>query len=142
MSWIASTIHVKAPHRGLYLITDYISECVPEISNFCIGSIHLFINHTSASLTINENADPTVLSDMEHHFNNIVPENAPYYEHTYEGSDDMPAHIKSTMVGCELTIPIIDGRMNLGHWQGIYLYEHRDIPRTRNITVTVNGKKI
>ena len=141
MSWIGSTIRVKAPHRGMYLITDYINECVPEISNFSIGSIHLFINHTSASLTINENADPTVRMDLESHFNIIIPENAPYYRHTTEGADDMPAHIKSVIIGSSISIPISSGSLNLGTWQGIYLCEHRDHPSTRMVVATINGEK-
>ena len=103
--------------------------------------LHLFIKHTSASLTINENADPTVRGDMESHFNQMVPEDAPYYQHTFEGSDDMPAHLKSTIIGNSVTIPISRGHLELGTWQGIYLCEHRDSPHERRVFATINGQK-
>ena len=105
-----------------------------------VGLVHVFIHHTSASLTLNENADPTVRADFESHFNKMVPQNAPYYKHNYEGADDMPAHIKSSLLGSSVTIPVTDGQLNLGTWQGIYLCEHRDHASGRRITVTVQGE--
>jgi len=104
-----------------------------------VGAAHFFIQHTSASLTLNENADPDVRRDMEAHFNHFVPEDQPYYEHTLEGPDDMPAHIKSSTLGCSLTIPISDSRLALGTWQGIYLGEHRNHAGSRHIVVTMQG---
>jgi len=140
MNWYQKEIILKSNKRGFYLITSKITEKVPEISKIKIGVMHLFINHTSASLTINENADPTVQEDLESHFNQSVPENAPYYKHTFEGPDDMPAHIKTTIIGSSLTVPISNGKLNLGTWQGIYMCEHRNTPRNRKIIVTINGK--
>jgi secondary thiamine-phosphate synthase enzyme len=101
--------------------------------------LHIFIKHTSAGLTINENADPTVRADFESHFNHMVPENAPYFRHTLEGPDDMPAHLKSSLLGSSVTIPVTGGRMNLGTWQGIYLCEHRDEASSRKLVVTAYG---
>ena len=140
MSWHQKEIVVKAHERGFSLVTKEILKQLPEISNVEIGTLHLFIKHTSASLSINENADPTVRADLESHFNVIVPENAPYYQHTFEGSDDMPAHIKSTIIGSSIIIPISNGTLNIGTWQGIYLCEHRNNPHNRNIVATINGK--
>lgn len=140
MSWYQKEIVVIADERGFSVITNQILQELPEISQIDIGTLYLFIKHTSASLAINENADSTVLSDMESHFNVIVPENAPYYQHTFEGPDDMPAHIKSTIIGSSITIPITGGRLNLGVWQGIYLCEHRKTPSQRKIIATINGK--
>ena len=139
MGWYQKEIVVIAHERGFSVITNQILQQLPEISQIDIGTLHLFIKHTSASLTINENADPTVRSDMESHFNVIAPENAPYYQHTFEGSDDMPAHIKSTIIGSSITIPISKGGLNLGTWQGIYLCEHRNNPHQRKIIATING---
>lgn len=138
--WIQRTIQLKARKRGFHLITDEIEEKVPEIASLSVGVIHLFIQHTSASLTINENADPTVRSDMESHFNHAVPERASYYRHTYEGDDDMPAHIKASTLGASLTLPLSNGRLALGTWQGIYLGEHRDHGGSRRIVVTITGE--
>lgn len=121
------------------MITHEILQQVPEIGSFEVGMAHFFIKHTSASLSLNENADPPVRVDMESHFNVMVPENAPYYLHTYEGSDDMPAHIKTVLIGASVTIPITNGRLNLGTWQGIYLCEHRDRARGRRIVATLVG---
>lgn len=120
--------------RGFHLITDLIQEQIvlPEK-----GILNVFIQHTSAGLTINENADPTVRTDMESSFNHIVKENEPFYKHTFEGSDDMPAHIKSSMVGSSINIPITDGRLNLGTWQGIYLCEFRNHGGKRKLVVTI-----
>ncbi|TMO43189.1 hypothetical protein CWC25_13370, partial [Pseudoalteromonas sp. S4389] len=121
MSWQQKTIQLKPRSRGFHIIDDEILRQLPEITQYKVGLLHLFIQHTSASLTINENADPTVRMDMESHFNHFVPERQSYYRHDYEGDDDMPAHIKSSTLGAELTIPINQGRLMLGTWQGIYL---------------------
>ena len=141
MDWFQKKIIISSKKRGFLLITDEIINQIPEISNFELGTLHLFLQHTSASLTINENADPTVREDLETHFNHSVPENVSYYKHTMEGPDDMPAHIKSTIIGNTLIIPISNGKLNLGTWQGIYLCEHRNYPHTRNIIATLNGVK-
>lgn len=131
---------VLKPHpRGYHLITDQILEQVPEIKEINIGWMQLFIKHTSASLTINENADPSVRTDFESHMNEMVPEDAPYYIHTYEGPDDMPAHIKASLMGASLQVPITNGRLNMGIWQGVYLCEHRNHGGSRSIVVTLFG---
>lgn len=140
MQWFQNTIRLPAFHRGFHLITDKIEEVVPEIGNIRIGLSHVFIHHTSASLTINENADPTVRADFETHFTKTVPESAPYYKHSYEGSDDMPAHLKASILGSSVTIPITNGRLNLGTWQGLYLCEHRNHAPGRKVTITVFGE--
>ena len=128
------------PHaRGFHLITRQILEQVPEIKEINIGWIQLFIKHTSASLTINENADPSVRTDFESHMNEMVPEDASYYIHTYEGSDDMPAHIKASLMGASVQIPITNGRLNMGIWQGVYLCEHRNHAGSRRLVVTILG---
>ena len=125
--------------RGAHLITKQITASISEIKNIQKGILHVFLQHTSASITINENADPTVRGDMEHYFNQLVPENEPYFKHTHEGSDDMPAHIKSSILGCRLNIPITEGKLNLGIWQGIYLCEHRNHGGARQIVLTLMG---
>lgn len=140
MSWQQKTIQLKPRSRGFHIIDDELLRQLPEIAQYKVGLLHLFIQHTSASLTINENADPTVRMDMESHFNHFVPERQSYYRHDYEGDDDMPAHIKSSTLGAELTIPINQGRLMLGTWQGIYLGEHRDHGDTRRIVATVQGQ--
>ena len=141
MIWFQKTIEVIAPKRGFILITEQIYKNLLELENIKIGSLHLYIKHTSASLTVNENADITVRDDLETFFNKSVPENNDNYTHTYEGLDDMPAHIKSTIIGNNITIPITDGKLNLGTWQGIYLCEHRNVPTKRTIIATINGVK-
>lgn len=133
-------ILLKARKRGFHLITNEILSQLPEINNLKVGSALILIKHTSASLTINENFDPDVRSDMEKYFNNSVKENEKYYMHTSEGSDDMPAHIKSTIIGSSLHIPITNGTFNLGTWQGIYLCEHRNNGGRRKIVITINGE--
>ncbi|MCU4674276.1 secondary thiamine-phosphate synthase enzyme YjbQ [Catenovulum sp. 2E275] len=138
--WFQKTINLSAKSRGFHLITSEIECLLPEIENYKIGLCHLMLQHTSASLTINENADPTVRSDFEAHVNHIVPENQPYYRHTYEGDDDMPAHIKSSLFGASLLIPIQHGEFGLGTWQGIYLGEHRNYGGSRRILVTLQGE--
>ena len=140
MNWHQSEIEILSNKRGFILITDIIIDQVSAISNYKTGILHLFIKHTSASLTINENADPTVRSDMEAHFNHMVPENQPYYRHTMEGSDDMPAHLKSSLLGSSVQIPITNGKLNLGNWQGIYLCEHRNYSRERKLVITAWGE--
>jgi secondary thiamine-phosphate synthase enzyme len=138
--YIQKEFSLREKRRGFHLITDEVEENIPELKNIKAGIIHVFIKHTSASLTINENADPTVRIDFESHFNKYVPENAPYYEHDTEGSDDMPAHIKSSLLGSSVSIPITNGRLNLGTWQGIYLCEHRNRGGKRKVVVTVVGE--
>ncbi|MCA9921709.1 MAG: secondary thiamine-phosphate synthase enzyme YjbQ, partial [Anaerolineales bacterium] len=123
--------------RGFHLITREIVQQLPELHDFRIGLAHIFIQHTSASLALNENADPTVRRDMEAHFNRMVPEDMPYYVHTYEGPDDMPAHIKAALLGSSVTVPVTNGRFNLGTWQGIYLCEHRNRGGRRRLVVTI-----
>ena len=138
--WIQKEFNLPAKHRGFHLITDEVIKALPELKQIECGLLHLFIQHTSASLTINENADPTVRQDLESHFNIFVPEKAPYYRHDYEGDDDMPAHIKSSLLGCSVTIPITKGCFNLGVWQGIYLCEHRNRGGSRHLVATMQGQ--
>ncbi|MEF1279043.1 secondary thiamine-phosphate synthase enzyme YjbQ [Vibrio fortis] len=138
--WFQKTIHLNALKRGFHLITDEIEQHINDINCPTVGLLHLFIQHTSASLTLNENADPTVRADMESHFNRYVPERVPYYRHTYEGDDDMPAHIKASLLGNSVTIPITNGRLALGTWQGIYLGEHRDFGGSRTVILTIQGE--
>ncbi|MAD88678.1 MAG: hypothetical protein CMK64_03160 [Pseudoalteromonas sp.] len=140
MSWHQAKFTLAAKSRGFHLITDDIVKQLPEIHNYQVGLLHLFLQHTSASLTINENADPTVRMDMESHFNHFVPERQSYYKHDYEDDDDMPAHIKSSTLGCQITIPISHGRLMLGTWQGVYLGEHRDYAGGRSIIATLSGE--
>lgn len=139
--WIQKEIRISAKSRGFHLITDEVTGYLPELAQVSCGLLHVFSQHTSASLTINENADPTVRADFEAHFNTYVPERAPYYQHDYEGDDDMPAHIKSSILGCSLTIPITAGRLNMGVWQGIYLCEHRNHGGVRRLLATIQGEK-
>lgn len=138
--WFQKNIVLSAKSRGFHLVTSEIESKLTEIAQVEVGLCHLMLQHTSASLTINENADPTVRADFEEHINVMVPENQPYYRHTYEGDDDMPAHIKSSLFGVSLTIPIRQGRFALGTWQGIYLGEHRDFGGSRKIIATINGE--
>jgi secondary thiamine-phosphate synthase enzyme len=138
--WHQSKLCISAKPRGFHLITDEVVRELDCIAKVNIGILHLFIQHTSASLTINENADPTVRSDLESHINQAVPENAAYYLHNYEGSDDMPAHIKASIFGNNLTIPIQNGRLALGIWQGIYLGEHRNHASERCLIATITGQ--
>jgi secondary thiamine-phosphate synthase enzyme len=139
--WFQKTISLDRKNRGFHLVTSEILVELPEINEFKIGMANLFIQHTSASLTINENADPDVRVDFESHMNHMIPENAPYYIHTCEGPDDMPAHLKSSVLGMSLNIPITQGQFNLGTWQGIYLCEHRNYAHSRRIVVTLQGSK-
>ena len=137
--WTQSEVELPAHPRGIHLITREVVKGLPELKKFDIGLLHLFIQHTSASLTINENADPDVRVDMESALNTLVPEKADKYTHTVEGPDDMPAHIKSSILGCSITIPIRDGRLQLGMWQGIYLCEHRNRGGSRKVIATIHG---
>lgn len=130
------TVGLRPRARGFHLVTDEVLQAVPELRSISCGFLHVFIRHTSASLTINENADPDVRHDFEAHFNKMVPEDQPYYRHTFEGSDDMPAHIKGAMLGFEITLPVTDGRLDVGTWQGIYLCEHPDRASSRTLVVT------
>lgn len=140
MEWLQREIVLKPRARGFHLVTDEIVRALPEVANIHVGVAHLFIQHTSASLCINENADPTVRTDLERSFNELAPEDAPYYVHTTEGPDDMPAHIKAALIGTSVSVPITDGRLNLGTWQGIYLCEHRDRGGSRRVVVTISGE--
>jgi secondary thiamine-phosphate synthase enzyme len=138
--WIQKTFALPSHSRGFHIITEEVLRNIEEIKNIKTGILHLFIKHTSASLTINEDADPTVRVDFESHFNQIVPENQPYYKHTFEGSDDMPAHLKASLLDSSVSIPISNGKVVLGTWQGIYLCEHRNHGRSRNLVATVHGE--
>ncbi|MCA9014960.1 MAG: secondary thiamine-phosphate synthase enzyme YjbQ [Planctomycetaceae bacterium] len=139
MAWIQKQIRLPAVKRGFHLITREVLSELPELSQIDVGIMHVFIMHTSASLSINENADPDVPVDLEMAFNRIAPESFPYV-HTCEGPDDMPAHVKASMIGNSLTIPISGGRLCLGIWQGIYLCEHRNHAGGRRLVVTIQGE--
>lgn len=138
--WLQKELHLKPRPRGFHLVTDDILQQLPELSRYRIGLLNVLIKHTSASLTINENADPSVRKDFESFFNRAVPENEPYYVHNYEGSDDMPAHLKASLLGASVNIPITNGRLNMGIWQGIYLCEHRNQGGSRTLVITVHGE--
>ncbi len=138
--WVQREIALLPRQRGFHLITEEIERQLPELNDMALGVAHLFILHTSASLSISENADPSVRSDMEAYFNQLIPENEPYYRHVQEGADDMPAHLKAICIGTDLTIPVAAGRFCLGTWQGIYLGEHRDQGGSRRLVVTLNGQ--
>jgi secondary thiamine-phosphate synthase enzyme len=138
--WLQRQITLTAKPRGFYLVTDEVLANLSELKKFKTGLAHFFLQHTSASLSLNENADASVRRDLESHFNVLAPENASYYEHIYEGADDMPAHIKSGLLGCELTIPIHNGELMLGTWQGLVLGEHRDTAGPRCVIVTLHGE--
>jgi len=138
--WLQKNIMIGPCSRGFHIITDLIINEVPEIEKINIGVLHLFIKHTSASLTLNENADQTVRQDFESHFNKLVPENQSYYQHTFEGPDDMPAHLKASILGASVSVPISYGQLNLGTWQGIYLCEHRNKAYERKMVATIQGE--
>lgn len=137
--WLQKEFRLRARSRGFHLITDDVISALPELAHIHCGLLHLFIQHTSASLSINENADPSVRSDLERHFNHMVPEGAPYYRHVDEGDDDMPAHIKNCILGSSLMLPVTTGKLNLGIWQGIYLCEHRNHGGARKLIATLQG---
>jgi len=134
-------ITLDARPRGFHLITRDVLQHLEDLNRVGAGLLHLFIQHTSASLTLNENASPDVRRDFERHFNVMIPEDAPYWEHTLEGPDDMPAHIKASLLGNGLTIPIAGGELALGTWQGIYLCEHRDHGGPRRLVATIMGSE-
>jgi secondary thiamine-phosphate synthase enzyme len=138
--WLQRTIQLPARSRGFHLVTEEVREALPELGEVGVGLLHLLIQHTSASLALNENAAPEVRNDFESWFNQAVPEGAPYWTHTLEGDDDMPAHIKAALLGPSLTLPIREGRLALGTWQGIYLCEHRDHAGPRSLVATVWGE--
>lgn len=138
--WIQKEIQLRARARGFHLVTREILEQLPELSQLSVGLLHVHIMHTSASLTVNENADPTVRQDFESYFNHAVPENEPYYLHNDEGSDDMPAHLKASLLGSSVTLPVKNGHLNVGTWQGIYLCEHRNYGGARRLVLTLNGE--
>ncbi|MEH3022103.1 MAG: secondary thiamine-phosphate synthase enzyme YjbQ [Pseudomonas oryzihabitans] len=138
--WLQRTFALRARARGFHLITDEVLDQLPELSRCRIGLLHLWLQHTSASLTINENADGAVRRDFERFFNRLVPQGQAGYEHDYEGPDDLPAHFKSSLLGCSLSVPIEQGRLALGTWQGIYLGEHRDQGGARRVIATLHGE--
>ena len=139
MSWQQRELTLRPRRRGLHIITDEVASALADLKPVRVGLLHVFIQHTSASLTINENADSDVLRDMEAVLDDLVPEDFPY-QHTMEGPDDMPAHVKASLMGSSLTIPIRDGQLALGTWQGIYLCEHRNHASARRLTLTVHGE--
>lgn len=136
--WTQVEFELQAKRRGFHLVTAEILKHLPELPN--VGILHLFIKHTSAALSLNENADPSVRSDMERIFNKLIREREPFYEHTFEGDDDMPAHAKCSLIGSSVTIPITLGRLNLGTWQGVYLCEFRNYGGERRIVATIAGE--
>ena len=140
MAWYQHQIELPAARRGCHLVTRHIVEGVPEIKRIRAGLLHLFLQHTSASLTINENADPDIRVDLESSLNAIVPESFPY-QHVLEGSDDMPAHVKSSILGVSLSVPVSGGQLALGTWQGIYLCEHRNHGGRRRLIATLQGEE-
>lgn len=138
--WLQKEVQLRPRSRGFHLVTQEILAELPELRQVSVGLLHVFIQHTSASLTINENADPTVRQDFESHFNRAVPEDQPYYLHNDEGSDDLPAHIKASLLGSSVSLPIKSGRLNVGTWQGIYLCEHRNHGGSRRLVLTLQGE--
>ena len=138
--WVQREITLRPRPRGFHLVTDEIESALPELRELRVGLAHLFIRHTSASLTLNENASPDVRRDFETWFDEAVPEGAPYWEHTLEGPDDMPAHVKASLLGPSLSLPVSGGRLARGTWQGVYLGEHRDHGGARSLIVTLFGE--
>ena len=141
VDWLQRTVELPPMPRGCHLVTRYVLNAIPELAAFRVGLMNVFLQHTSASLSINENADPDVPLDLEDSLTAIAPESFPY-RHTCEGPDDMPAHVKSSLLGCALTVPIAHGRPCFGTWQGIYLCEHRDRATSRKVVVTINGQRV
>jgi secondary thiamine-phosphate synthase enzyme len=137
--WLQREITLRPRERGFHLVTREVLEALPELGELRVGLVQLFIRHTSASLTVNENASPDVRRDFESFFDDAVPADAPYWTHTSEGPDDMPAHVKSSLLGPSLTLPVADGRLALGTWQGVYLCEHRDRGGARSVLATAWG---
>ena len=142
MFWHQTIVRLRSRPRGFHLVTSELVSAVPELRRVKVGVLQLFIQHTSASLAVNENADPDVRADLERWCNQAVPENAPYFEHTTEGPDDMPAHVKAALFGPSLTIPVRAGELLLGTWQGIYLGEHRDHGGSRSVVATLWGEEV
>jgi secondary thiamine-phosphate synthase enzyme len=141
MNWVQRRITFATRPRGFHLITREVLEALPELEDFEVGVLHLLIQHTSASLALNENASPDVRRDLETWFNHAVPEDAPYWAHTIEGEDDMPAHVKAALLGPSLTLPVSHGRLALGTWQGLYLCEHRNHGGPRHVVATAWGSQ-
>jgi len=139
--WAQRAITLEPRPRGYHLITGEVIESLPQIGTLEVGLVHLFLRHTSASLTLNENASPDVRRDFAAYFDRAVPEQAPFWTHTFEGADDMPAHIKTSLLGPSLSLPVAAGRLALGTWQGIYLCEHRDAGGPRSLLATVWGEE-
>lgn len=140
--WQQTSITLRARPRGFHLVTDELLAALPQLEQCRIGLLHLLLQHTSASLTLNENADPSVRRDFERFFNRLAPQGQSGYEHNYEGPDDLPAHFKASLLGCQLTLPVHDGRLALGTWQGVYLGEHRDHGGPRKVLATLQGEPV
>ena len=140
MAWHQTVIRLKPRARGFHLVTDEVVRALPDLARFRVGIAHFFLQHTSASLSVNENADPDVRADLDRWLDRAVPDNAPYFVHTAEGPDDMPAHVKSGVMGVSLSVPVRDGRLALGTWQGLYLGEHRDEGGSRSLVATLFGE--
>ena len=138
--WIGRDVVLDARPRGFHLVTREIVAALPELSDVAVGLLHVHLRHTSAGLTLNENASPDVRADFASWFDRAVPEDAPYWRHTLEGPDDMPAHVKASLLGASLTLPVRDGALALGTWQGVYLCEHRDRGGPRTVTLTLHGE--
>jgi secondary thiamine-phosphate synthase enzyme len=139
--WVQRPVRLEPRPRGFHLVTDEVVDAVPELERIEVGMANVFIRHTSASLTLNENASPAVRRDFRSWFDRAVPEDADYWTHTLEGADDMPAHVKSSLLGPSVTVPVSGGRLALGTWQGIYLCEHRDSGGAREVIVTAWGEE-
>lgn len=137
--WLQRTVHLRPRSRGFHIVTDEVTQALPELSGMQAGLLHLWLQHTSASLSVNENADPLVMGDLEAFLRRLVPDDTPYFKHTYEGLDDMTAHVKSSLLGVQLSIPVSEGRLAMGTWQGIYLGEHREQGGSRRILATLQG---
>ncbi|ANI18090.1 secondary thiamine-phosphate synthase enzyme [Pseudomonas citronellolis] len=140
--WQQTLITLRPRSRGFHLVTDEVLAALPDLARCRVGLLHLLLQHTSASLTLNENADPSVRRDFERFFNRLVPQDEGGYEHDYEGPDDLPAHFKASLLGCQLTLPVSAGRLALGTWQGIYLGEHRDHGGPRKVLATLQGEAL
>jgi secondary thiamine-phosphate synthase enzyme len=138
--WRQRLIELRPRGRGFHLVTDELTAALPELGECRIGLLHLWLQHTSASLTVNENADGAVRRDFERFFNRLVPQGVSGYEHDYEGPDDLPAHFKASLLGCQLSLPVADGRLCLGTWQGVYLGEHREHGGVRRVLATLHGE--
>ena len=141
MEWIQKEIVLASRPRGFHLVTEELVRALPELTRVRTGVAHFFIQHTSASLCINENADPSVRTDLEESLNVLAPEHAPYHHHTAEGPDDMPAHVKAALIGTSISVPVTNGRLNLGTWQGVYLCEHRNRGGARRVVATICGER-